>query len=178
MSKADSPEHASTPMAVGQTASDGPDTPVASRRRGHRIRPVSIEVEVPFHDVDALRIVWHGHYYKYLELARTRLVRECGLDLGDLIGPQYRFLMIESGCRYAAPLTYGDRVRVDAWFWDVAHRLNIGYEVTNLSRGQRAARGHTVLATTDIQGRLLLRTPDAILERIGVDIDGRERTPR
>jgi len=30
-----------------------------------------------------------------------------------------------------------------------------------------------VLATTDVEGRLLLRTPDAILERIGVDADGR-----
>ena len=25
---------------------------------------------MPFHDVDALHVVWHGHYYKYLELAR------------------------------------------------------------------------------------------------------------
>jgi len=160
-------------MALGQTASDRPEGRAASRRRGPRIRPASVELEVPFHDVDALRIVWHGHYYKYLELARTRLVRQCGLEVGDLIGPRYRFLMIESGCRYAAPLRYGDRVRVDAWFQDVAHRLNIGYEVINLTRGERAARAHTVLATTDVEGRLLLRTPDAILERIGVDADGR-----
>jgi acyl-CoA thioester hydrolase len=165
-------------MALGQTASDGSDTAAASRRRGRRIRPVAVELEVPFHDVDALRIVWHGHYYKYLELARTRLFRECGLDIGDLIGPRYRFLMIESGCRYAAPLSYGDRVRVDAWFRDVAHRLNIGYEITNLTEARRAARGHTVLATTDPEGRLLLRTPDAILERIGVDVDGRENPGR
>lgn len=165
-------------MALGQTASDGPDTRAASRRRGRRIRPVSIELEVPFHDIDGLRIVWHGHYYKYLELARTRLVRECGLEVGDLIGPRYRFLMIETGCRYAAPLAYGDRVRVDAWFQDVAHRLKIAYEVTNLTRGQRAARAHTVLATTDAEGRLLLRTPDAILARIGVDVDGNEAPGR
>jgi acyl-CoA thioester hydrolase len=165
-------------MALGQTASDGSDTPTVSRRRGRRIRPISVELEVPFHDVDALRIVWHGHYYKYLELARTRLVRECGLDIGDLIGPRYRFLMIESSCRYTAPLTYGDRVRVEAWFRDVAHRLNIGYEITNLTQGKRAARAHTVLATTNSEGRLLLRTPDAILERIGVDVDGHEGAGR
>ena len=27
---------------------------------------VSVELEVPFHDVDSLHIVWHGHYYKSL----------------------------------------------------------------------------------------------------------------
>jgi acyl-CoA thioester hydrolase len=138
----------------------------------------SVELDVPFHDVDLMGVVWHGHYYKYLELARTRLLRECGLDVGDLIGPHYRFVMIESGCRYAAPLTYGDRVRVDAWIRDVAHRINLAYEITNLSRGTRAARAHTVLATTDREGRLLLRTPDAVLERLGVDEDGREVAER
>ena len=30
----------------------------------------SVEFEVPFHDVDWARIVWHGHDCKYLELAR------------------------------------------------------------------------------------------------------------
>ncbi|MDH3602364.1 MAG: hypothetical protein OEU26_22345, partial [Candidatus Tectomicrobia bacterium] len=25
--------------------------------------------EVPFHDVDMMGVVWHGHYYKYFELA-------------------------------------------------------------------------------------------------------------
>ena len=44
-------------------------------RRGQRLHETSVEIEVPFHDVDALRIVWHGHYYKYLELARTQLLR-------------------------------------------------------------------------------------------------------
>ncbi|MEZ4452430.1 MAG: hypothetical protein R3B09_23395 [Nannocystaceae bacterium] len=32
-----------------------------------RLHEVSVDFEVPFHDVDALRIVWHGHYYKYME---------------------------------------------------------------------------------------------------------------
>lgn len=161
-------------MALGQTASETPSPSERSPRKGRRIRPVSVELEVPFHDVDALRIVWHGHYYKYLELARTRLMRECGLEDGALVGPRYRFLMIESGCRHSAPLRYGDRVRVDGWLHDVAHRLKFAYELTNLTTGERAARGHTVLATTDASGRLLLRTPDEILERIGVDLEGNE----
>ena len=35
----------------------------------------AIEVEVPFHDVDAMTVAWHGHYLKYFELARTQLLR-------------------------------------------------------------------------------------------------------
>lgn len=132
-----------------------------------RLRETSVEIEVPFHDVDGLGIVWHGHYYKYFEIARTRLLRGVGLDAGDVIGPRFRFLVVESHCRYVAPLRYGDRVKVSAWFGDTRHRVRILYEVVDLGTGRRAARGHTVLATTDLEGRLLLETPHGIVDRIG-----------
>src|SRR5258705_3525911 len=108
-----------------------------------RLRESSVEFEVPFHDIDGLGIVWPGHYYKYFELARTRLLRSVGLDAGDIIGPRFRFLVVESHCRYVAPLRYGDQVRVAAWFGDVRHRIRIVYEAIHLASGRRAARGHT-----------------------------------
>jgi acyl-CoA thioester hydrolase len=131
-----------------------------------REREAIVEFDVPFHDVDMMRIVWHGHYYKYLELARTELLRSCDLDAGDIIGSQYRFVVFDSRCRYVYPLRYADRVRVAAWVSDHRHRVRIAYEVTNLTVGRRAARGHTVLATTDLEGRLLMETPDEIVRRL------------
>ena len=38
-------------------------------------KDADIRMEVPFHDIDILGIVWHGHYNKYFELARTALYR-------------------------------------------------------------------------------------------------------
>jgi acyl-CoA thioester hydrolase len=131
-----------------------------------RLHPVSVEIEVPFHDVDALGVVWHGHYYKYLELARTRLLRSIGLDAGDLIGTRYGFVVVETRCRYVHPLRYGERARVDAWLRDVRNRIHVAYEITNLTRACRAARAKTILVTLDRGGRLLLETPDEILQRI------------
>ncbi len=141
--------------------------PGPAARAGARLRETTVDLEVPFHDIDGLGIVWHGHYYKYFEVARTRLLRGVGLDAGDIIGPRYRFVVVESHCRNVAALRYGDQVRVAAWFGDLRHRIRILYEVTNLATGRRAARGHTILATTDLEGRLLLETPHGIVERIG-----------
>lgn len=132
-----------------------------------RLHPVSLEIEVPFHDVDVLGVVWHGHYYKYLELARTKLLRGIGLDAGDLIGPRYRFLVAETRCRHGFPLRYGDRARVDAWLRDVRNRLHVAFEIVNLTHARRAARASTILVTLDARGRLLLETPREILDRIG-----------
>jgi acyl-CoA thioester hydrolase len=132
-----------------------------------RLRETSIEIEIPFRHVDLLGVVWHGHYYEYFEEARTQLMRGCGLDAGDLIGARYGLFVIESKCRHVAALTYGDRIRVDAWAHDIEHRINIRFEIANLSRdGQRAARGHTILATTDLERNLLLETPDEIQRRL------------
>ena len=131
-----------------------------------RLHAISVELEVAFHDVDALQVVWHGNYLRYFELARTALLRARGLDVHDIGRLGYRLLVVESRCRHTFPLRYGERFRVDAWFRDVDYRLNIAYEVTNLAHDRRAARGHTTLVTTDAEGRLLMTTPAAILERL------------
>lgn len=131
-----------------------------------RLREVSVEHEVPFHDVDALRVVWHGHYFKYFELARTALLRACALDAGELVGGRYQFRVIDARCRHVGPLRYGDHMRVHAWFSDLERRIGIAYELWNLTLGRRAARGHTALATLDRDGTLLFETPDEIVRRI------------
>jgi acyl-CoA thioester hydrolase len=131
-----------------------------------RLRETSVELEVPFYDVDAMGVVWHGHYFKYLDRARSELLRSCDLDAGGLIGSRYLFLVIDTHCRHSYPLFYRDRMRVTAWVRDLRHRIFIAYEIRNLTRERRSARGHTILATTDRDHRLLLETPDEIQRRL------------
>ena len=81
-----------------------------------RLHETSILHEVPFHDVDLTRRVWHGHYYKYLELARTALFRAHGLDDDALIPKRFMLYVVETRCRYTFPLCYREQMRVSAWF--------------------------------------------------------------
>ena len=37
------------------------------------------EIEVRFHEVDSLRIVWHGNFIKYFEIGREAFGKEFGL---------------------------------------------------------------------------------------------------
>lgn len=128
---------------------------------------VFVEFEVPFYDVDALQVVWHGHYYKYAELARTKLMRSCGLDGDELVETGYRLFVVESKCRYIAPLRYADPCCATAWFKDVSNRLNVAFEITNRTTGRRVAKGHTILATVNPSGELLVKTPPEIRRRVG-----------
>lgn len=125
-----------------------------------------VEGEVPFHDVDPLHIVWHGHYFKYFELARTALFRRHRIDGPDLLKLDCLFVIAHSECRHVSALRYGDRYRASAWFLDVEQRVHVAYEVWNLTANKRAARARTVLVTTTGSGELLLSTPASIRERI------------
>lgn len=125
---------------------------------------VEVELEVPFHDVDMLHLVWHGHYFKYFEIARTQLLRQKGLSAEQLIKTGFMFVVIESKCRYPAPLRFGQRFRVGARISEVDYSVKIDYQIWNATENRRAAYGHTVLATLGPGGELLLRTPDALLE--------------
>jgi acyl-CoA thioester hydrolase len=150
-------------MVGAEAANPGRSNVRSARRQATGTAAVSIQLEVPFHDVDALGIVWHGHYYKYLELARTALLRGCQLDGRDLRGLGFG---IESRCRHVAPLRYGDIAGVSAWFRDIKHRICIQYEIVRAADGVRAARGETILATVTREGDLLLETPEVVLRRL------------
>lgn len=131
-----------------------------------RLHEIHHDFEVPFHDVDALQIVWHGHYYKYMEHGRTALMRARGLDVADMRALGHRLLLVDSHCRHTFPLYYADKARVTAWFVSVSPRLVIAYRIRNLTHDRCSARGQTILITTDADGRMLPETPDALLQRL------------
>lgn len=130
------------------------------------------EGRVAFHDCDPLGIVWHGNYYRYLELGRTELMRKCRLDVQDFVSLGHGLLVIETRCRHAFPLRYGEDFAVRAFMIDYEQRIHVGYEVMNLTHRRRAARGLTTLVTTDAAGNMLLETPAVVQQRIRDGIQG------
>ncbi len=155
-------------------AEDAADKLDASGRssgdRAMRAKPpedaVGVELEVPFHDVDPLLVAWHGHYYKYFEIARQTLQRAHRLDAPDLMELGFHWYVIETRARHVAPLRYGERFMVRAWFAERDPRIGIAYEIVSKKTNRRVARGLTILVTTRADGDMLLETPREILERI------------
>jgi acyl-CoA thioester hydrolase len=139
---------------------------------------VSIDLEIPFHDVDILNVVWHGHYCKYLELGRTALLRARRLDVADMIELGFRFYVGETRIRHVYPLQYADRLRVTSWFTEVENRIGISYVLENVTAGKRAAIGLTHLVTTDAANALCFETPGPILARLRGSGPGAVEEPR
>lgn len=101
---------------------------------------VSVELEVPFHDLDPLFVAWHGWYYKYFEIARTALFRAHRIDAVDMIPLNLGFYVVETRARHIRPLRYGERFRVAAWFTEHESRVGVAYEVTSVKGPPHRAR--------------------------------------
>ena len=127
---------------------------------------VTVELEVPFHDVDSLQVVWHGWYVKYMEVSRTALLRAGRVDAADMRALGFRFYVIETHLRHLSPATYGDRLRVTSWFTEAENRIGISCVIQNLTTRKRCALGSSVLVTTDDAGQLCYETPRPVLDRV------------
>jgi acyl-CoA thioester hydrolase len=127
---------------------------------------VSIELSVPFHDVDSLDIVWHGHYVKYIESARQELLRRHDLDIPELLGLGLHLVVSQTHLKHINPLRYYDRVRVSAWLTESRVRLDFEFEIFNLTSNQRAATARTVLAVMREGGEMLFAPPEVLRQRL------------
>jgi len=136
----------------------------------------SIELEVPFADTDCQKIVWHGNYLRYFELARVKLFEKCGL-LSLAEEGTCNFVVSESYCKHYHPLRFRDRCLVQVTFIDIDHRLNMRFLITK-DDGTKIAKGHTHVVTLDDQGKLQLVTPEAVTSRIFAAPGGAESHSR
>jgi len=123
-------------------------------------------IEVPFHDIDQLGIAWHGHYAKYLELARTALLDEINYDIGAMRESGYAWPVIELHIRYAQPLHYRQKIRVCAELVEIENRMKIHYRVFDAGNGRRLTRAHTVQVALELDsGEMLFASPRVLLEK-------------
>ena len=127
---------------------------------------VTVPYEIPFHDVDSLDMVWHGHYYKYFELARTMLYRSLNFDIDDMKRLGFTFPVIESQCRYSEALRYGQQVDISAHFHEWEYYILIEYRINETGSGKRAAYGHTNQAVCDLMGQLQPCVPESVSDII------------
>lgn len=124
-----------------------------------------VEIEIPFHDVDSIQMVWHGNHIKYFEIARTHLIRRFNYDMDEMAQSGIMWPVIECKCRYIQAISYGMIIVAKAWVTEVEHRLKINYLITEKSSQRRLAKGHTVQAAVDVATGNLMDT-EVLQQRI------------
>lgn len=127
----------------------------------------SARVEVPFHDVDAMNVCWHGHYLKYFEFGRAALLRNFDYDYREMQASGYVWPVVEAHLKYVRPAVYGQQLEVCAELLEYDNRLKIGYEILDVESRARLTKGYTIQVAVDaVTQELQFVSPPVVLEKL------------
>jgi acyl-CoA thioester hydrolase len=125
------------------------------------------EIDIPFFDVDPMRVVWHGHYVKYFEVARCALLRSIDYDYPQMEASGYLWPVVEIYLRYVRAARYGRRVLVRAQLLEYENRLKIGYVISERESGERLTKGWSVQVALDAATQeLQFVSPQVLIDKV------------
>lgn len=130
-----------------------------------------IVLEPAFHDCDPMNVVWHGHYFKYLEIARCALLRRFDYDYPQMQASGWLWPVVDARIKYVRPLHFGQKLRVGARIVEWENRLRIDYEIRDEASDERLTRAHTIQVAVDAAtGELQYVCPQVLWQRLGVEV--------
>lgn len=129
-----------------------------------------VELLVPFHDVDMMEVVWHGHYCKYFEIARCALLESIDYDYRQMRDSGFFWPIIDLHLRFIKPARFGQRILVRATLSEWENRLKIDYLIRDHASGSRLCKGHSVQVAVDIETReMRFESPPVLFGKLGID---------
>lgn len=134
---------------------------------GNKTISTSVDIQVPFYDIDMLGIAWHGHYAKYFEIARCSLLDKIDYGYMSMRQSGYLWPVIDLQVRYIASLKFEQTMRVHAELVEYEFRLKIKYSINDSATGQRIAKGETTQVAVDSEtGKMCFASPQIMLDKV------------
>lgn len=134
------------------------------------IRSLTTAMEVPFFDVDAMHIVWHGHYVKYLEVARCALLDTFDYNYLQMRDSGYMWPIVDMRLKYVAPAKFFRHITVRADLVEIENRMKIEYRIEDKETGELLTKAHTVQVAVCIESQeMLFESPDIVFEKLGIE---------
>lgn len=130
----------------------------------------TIEVVPAFYDIDVMEIVWHGHYVKYLELARSALLQQYDYDYPQMRASGYAWPIVELKLKYVRSAVFGQPLKVRARIVEWENRLRIDYLLTDAATGAKLTSAQTTQVAVDMATReMCFVCPPVLWQRLGVE---------
>ena len=133
-------------------------------------REIETDILIPFHDVDMMMVVWHGHYVKYFEVARCELLDTIDYGYVEMVNSGYAWPVIDMALRYVKPARFGQWVTVSAQLVEYENRLKVDYVIRDKQSGLRLTKGHTIQVAVVLETQeMCFESPPVLAEKLGVE---------
>jgi acyl-CoA thioester hydrolase len=130
-------------------------------------RPFRVELDVRFPEVDAYRVVWHGNYVLYCEVARNALCASAGFTPAEALAYGYRVPITRFDVSVRRPARLDDRLEVSCTLHPPeTAKLEMDYEVRRLPDRLLLATAFTQQVLLSPADELLLTFPRPVKELV------------
>ena len=128
-----------------------------------------IEVVPAFFDIDMMDIVWHGHYVKYLALARCALLEKFDYGYLRMRESGYGWPIVDLRLKYVRSATFGQPLVVRAEIVEWENRLKFEYVIRDKATGEKVNTAMSIQVAVDMATREMQYVcPPVLWERLGV----------
>jgi acyl-CoA thioester hydrolase len=135
------------------------------------IHHTEIDIEIPFHDVDMMEVVWHGNYAKYFEIARCVLLDKINYNYPQMRDSGYSWPVIDLRIRYIKPAVFMQVITVKCRCVEWENRLKIAYLIVDKHTGSRLTKGYSIQVAVNLKTQEMRLTSPAVLhEKLGVTV--------
>lgn len=120
------------------------------------------DIRIRFNEIDALGIVWHGHYFRFFEDGRESFGKLYGIDYMSIYELGYSIPLVEMHCFNLKPLKYGDDCVLRTTYISCpSAKIVFEYHLYKLNNGKNTlvATGRTVQVFVNRDGTLELIEP-------------------
>jgi acyl-CoA thioester hydrolase len=105
---------------------------------------VIYERRINYYETDAMQIVHHSNYIRFMEEARTKTLADIGLPYSKIEEEGILIPVLSVNCQYKHPSRYDDVILIDVKVKEYnGVKLVMGYEITNKKTGELILIGET-----------------------------------
>jgi acyl-CoA thioester hydrolase len=123
--------------------------------------------KIQFYDVDAMQVVWHGHYARFLELARCALLEKIGYSYPEMALSGYFWPVVDMRIKYVRPVRMAQQIRLTATLVEYENRLRIDYRIADVASGELLSKAQTTqLAVAIGTGELEFNSPNELVDKV------------
>jgi len=117
-------------------------------------------IKVRFSEVDAMQIVWHGNYVKFLEDGREAFGKQYGLGYYDVYEKGYLTPIVKVDLDYKKQVRYGDELQIKTIFRNVdAAKICFDYEIRRMADNKVVTTAKTIQVFLNNEGELQITNP-------------------
>jgi acyl-CoA thioester hydrolase len=125
------------------------------------------QIRVRYAETDQMKVVYHGNYAQYFEVARAESIRQLGFTYADMEALGVMMPIIELHTKFLRPAHYDDLLTVKVILKELPtdHRIEFHHEVYNENQ-KLLTLGRAVLYFINVQTKEKTVMPGTLLQKL------------